>query len=217
MKTSHIVSALLIGSLAVFSGCSSSDSDEVSENSYTYSVKVLNMTASQPMSPIIVSSSSLFSIGESASEGLEKLAEGGDNSGLVNENSVSGTKLITPSQSDEVMINTQINKLSVASMLVKTNDAFIGLDSYDVSSLALNEMIETSLIVYDAGTEENSETNTTVPGLGGEGYNSTRESVNQVSVHSGIISKDDGLVSSSLSAMDKFNNPAAKVIITRIK
>ena len=70
MKTSHILSALLMGSMVVFSGCSSSDSNGLSENSYTYSVKVLNLTAAQPMSPIIVSSTSLFSVGESASIGL---------------------------------------------------------------------------------------------------------------------------------------------------
>lgn len=217
MKTSHIVSALLMGSIVIFSGCSSSDSDEVNESIYTYSVKVLNLTASQAMSPIIVSTTSLFSVGESASEGLEKLAESGDNSSLVNEDSVSGTKLIVPSQSDEVVIETYTTQLSVASMLVKTNDAFIGLDSYDVSSLNVDEVLELELPVYDAGTEENSETNITVPGLGGEGYNSQRETSNQVLVHSGVISQDDGLVSSNLSAMDKFNNPAAKVIITRTK
>ena len=217
MKTSHILSALLMGSIVMFSGCSDSDSNVVDEKVYTYSVKVLNLTAAQPMSPILVSSSSLFSVGESASVGLEKLAEGGDNSGLLDASSVTGSKLVTPSQSDEVTIETRVQKLSLASMLVKTNDGFVGLDAYDVSSLALNGSVDIGLPVYDAGTEENSETNTTVPGLGGEGFNSARESVNQVSAHSGIISKDDGLVSSNLNAMDKFNNPAARVTITRIK
>jgi len=217
MQTSHMLSALLIGSLGVFSGCLDSNSDKMEEGSYTYSVKVTNLTAAQPMSPVVVSSAPLFSVGESASMGLEKLAEGGDNSDLVNENSVSGTKLIMPSQNDEVMIDTKVQKLSLASMLVKTNDAFVGLDSYNLSSLDLNSVVEITLPVYDAGTEENSESNSTVPGLGGEGFNSTRESINQVSIHSGIISKDEGLISSNLSAMDKFNNPATRVIITRVK
>ena len=217
MKTSHILSVLLIGSLAVFSGCSDSNSDEMKEGSYTYSIKVTNLTAAQPMSPVVVSSASIFSVGESVSIGLEKLAEGGDNSDLVNENSVSGTKLIKPSQNDEVVIETKVQKLSLASMLVKTNDAFVGLDSYNLSSLAIDSVVEVTLLVYDAGTEENSESNSSVPGLGGEGFNSARESINQVSIHSGIISKDEGFVSSNLSAMDKFNNPAARVTITRIK
>ena len=216
MKISHILSALLMGSIVTFSGCSSNDSNDLITSS-AYSVKVVNLTAAQPMSPIIVSSISLFSIGESASVGLEKLAEGGDNSDLVNENSVSGTKLIAPSQSDEVIIETKATQLSLASMLVRTNDAFIGLDSYDVSSLAVDGTLEVELAVYDAGTEENTETNASIPGLGGEGFNSARESVDQVSSHSGIISKDDGLVTSDLNAIDKFNNPAAKVVITRIR
>lgn len=216
MKISHILSALLMGSIVTFSGCSSNDNNDLITSS-AYSVKVVNLTAAQPMSPIIVSSISLFSIGESASVGLEKLAEGGDNSDLVNENSVSGTKLIAPSQSDEVIIETKATQLSLASMLVRTNDAFIGLDSYDVSSLAVDGTLEVELAVYDAGTEENTETNASIPGLGGEGFNSARESVDQVSSHSGIISKDDGLVTSDLNAIDKFNNPAAKVVITRIR
>ena len=216
MKTSHILSALLMGSIVTFSGCSSNDSNDLITSS-AYSVKVVNLTAAQPMSPIIVSSISLFSIGESASVGLEKLAEGGDNSDLVNENSVSGTKLIAPSQSDEVIIETKATQLSLASMLVRTNDAFIGLDSYDVSSLAVDGTLEVELAVYDAGTEENTETNASIPGLGGEGFNSARENVDQVFSHSGIISKDDGLVTSDLNAIDKFNNPAAKVVITRIR
>lgn len=34
---------------------------------------------------------------------------------------------------------------------------------------------------------------------------------------SGIISKDDGLVTSNLSSLEKFNNPALKVVIARTK
>jgi len=214
MKISNILSALLLGSIVVFSGCGNNDN---SDTVYTYSVKVINLTAGQKMSPILVSSSSLFSVGESASVGLEKLAEGGDNSALLDANSVSGTKAIIPSDSDTVSLNTKTQMLSIASMLVKTNDGFAGLSSFNVSSLAVNGNTTAYLHAYDAGTEANSETSTTVAGIGGEGYNPARETLNMVSVHSGIISKDDGLVSSALTSMERFDNPVAIAVITRTK
>ena len=216
MKKSNILSALLLGSIIGLSGCGG-DMAASSSQGYAYEVQVTNVTAGQPMSPLLVSSTSFFSVGESASAALEKLAEGGDNSELLNADSVSGSKLITPSQSDAVSVNTLTQTLSIATMLVKTNDAFAGLDNQDLSSLALNASATFYLNAYDAGTEENSETNATVPGLGEEGYNSARESSDIVTLHAGIITKDDGLATSNLSSMEKFNNPVARVVITRTK
>jgi len=217
MKTSNILSALLLSSFAIFSGCSSNDTNSNTAITYSYSVQVQNITAGQPMSPLLVSNSALFTVGESATDGLERLAEGGDNSALLNTDSVSGNGLIVPSASDTVTINSQTQVLSIATMLVKTNDGFAGLDTYDVSSLSRQGSVTLYLNVYDAGTETNSETNTTVPGLGGEGYNVAREVSNIVTSHNGIISKDDGLISSGLTSLEKFNNPVAKVTITRTK
>jgi len=215
MKTSYILSALLMGSTITFSGCSDSTTPE--ETSYTYSVKLTNLTAAQPMAPLLLSSESLYTIGESASLGLEKLAESGDNADLLNENSVGGNEVIKPSKSYTVEIQTSKQALSLVSMLVNTNDGFVGLNNYDVSGLDLDSSVTINLAVYDAGTEENSETNTTVPGLGGEGMNDARESEDIVRAHSGVISNQDGLASSGLSAQHKFNNPAASLMITRIK
>jgi len=214
MKNSNILATLLIGTLGIFSGCGS---NSTSNDTYTYSVSVTNLTAGQPMSPVLLSSSSIYHVGESASAGLEKLAEGGDNSELLSSDSVSGSGLLTPSSSETLTITTQDKTLSLATMLVKTNDGFAGLESYDVSSLAVAQSTTVLLNVYDAGTEENDESNATVPGLGGEGYNAARESANMVTLHSGVISKDDGLVTSDLSSLEKFNNPALKVVITRTK
>ena len=217
MKTSKILSSLLLGSFAIFSGCSSNNTNSNTAITYSYSVQVQNITAGQPMSPLLVSSSALFTVGESATDGLEQLAEGGDNSALLNTDSVSGNGLIVPSASDTVTIDSQAQAVSIATMLVKTNDGFAGVNAYDVSSLAQGDSIALYLNVYDAGTETNSETNATVPGLGGEGYNATRETSNIVTLHNGIISKDDGLVTSGLTSVEKFNNPVAKVTITRTK
>ena len=218
MKISSIVSTLLLGVMVAFSGCGT-DADEMvnPETTYSYSVKVTNLTAGQPMSPVLVSSASLFTVGEEASLGLEKLAEGGDNSVLLDANSVSGTGLLVPGASETMSLTVKSQKLNVATMLVKTNDGFAGVDSLDVSSLAVGESQTLYMSVYDAGTEANSETNTTVAAFGVEGFSATRDDVNVVTVHSGIISKDDGLSTSALSALEKFNNPAAMVSVTRTK
>ena len=213
MKKSNILATLLLGTIGIFSGCGNSSTPDT----YSYNVTVTNLTAGQPMSPVLISSSSIYHVGESASSGLEKLAEGGDNSELLNSDSVSGTGLLTPSLSETITIETQQQTLSLSTMLVKTNDGFAGMDSHDLSSLEVGQVTTLLLSVYDAGTEVNDERNATVPGLGGEGYNAQRETANIVTIHSGIISKDDGLLTSNLSSLEKFNNPALKVVITRTK
>ncbi len=213
MKTSNILSALLMGSIIAFSGCS----DDASKPSYSYSVKLTNLTAAQAMAPLLLSSKSLYTIGQSASLGLETLAESGDNSALLNEYSVGGNGLVTPSTSDTVSIETKEQVLSLVSMLVNTNDGFVGLNNYDVSTIDLDSSVTINLNVYDAGTEENSETTDTVPGLGGEGTNTQREAKDIVRGHSGVVSNEDGLSTSGLKAQHKFNNPAASLTITRIK
>ena len=216
MKIKNIlISTLLLGTVVGFSGCGMDDEEMTSP--HTYSVAVTNITAGQPMSPVLLTTNSLFSVGESASLGLEKLAEGGDNSELLDSNGVSGSGLLTPGSSETLSLSTSEISLSIATMLVKTNDAFAGVNEYKVSDLALNESKTIYLSVYDAGTEANSETNTTIAAFGVEGFNATRNDSDTVSIHSGVITKEDGLTTSALTAMEKFNNPAVVVTITRTK
>lgn len=118
MKISNIASAFLLGAVVTFSACSSDDSAITPR----YSVEVTNLTAGQPMSPVLLTTYSLFSVGKSASLGLEKLAEGGDNSELLDAYGVSGTGLLTPGSSEILTIETSKKSLSLATMLVKTNE-----------------------------------------------------------------------------------------------
>ena len=71
--------------------------------------------------------------------------------------------------------------------------------------------------VWDSGTELNDELAATIPGPagGGEGFNTTRDDNDVVSFHSGVISQDDGLTTSALSANHRFLNPGARITITR--
>ncbi len=230
--TQYTVVTLASLFLAACGSDNDSDDGNVNTSSRTYEVKVTNLTNNQPMSPLAVVTHdgqySAWSIGQPASAGLELLAEGGDNSEFIGSelsgkdaSSVSGNGLILPGASDTVEITTAVESqslITLASMLVNTNDAFAGLDSTDVSGLNAGESMIMYAPVYDAGTEANSEATGTIPGpaVGGEGYNAARDDIaDRVSRHSGVVSVDDGLTTSLLDQSHRFDNPALKITITR--
>lgn len=195
---------------------------------YEYQVTVSNLTNAQPFSPVAVlmhDTDQVWSIGSPASEALEDLAESGDNSGLTSSSFVdsyaTGSGVLLYGQSETITVTTEGagNYLSLVTMLVNTNDAFSGLNKVDVSQLAVNDSLKYRPGAYDAGTEANSEAAGTIPGPAdnGEGYNVERDDVDIVTMHSGVISSDDGLSDSILSYQHKFDNPVMSVTITRIK
>lgn len=218
---------LVAASVALLAGCPDDD------KSYQYTVTVENLTANQPMSPLAVLTHNgdyqLFEVGKTASVELEHLAEGGSNAELIalmnsDDNvhqGVSGNGLVLPGTSDEVSITvdpSHYGYLSVASMFVNTNDAFVGETGLSLKSLAVGESFEMRMNVWDSGTELNDELASTIPGPagGGEGFNATRDDSNDVvTFHAGVISQDDGLANSALFANHRFLNPGAKITITR--
>ncbi|GLS89361.1 hypothetical protein GCM10007916_04280 [Psychromonas marina] len=198
------------------------------DSALEYQVTVSNLTNAQPFSPLTVllhDTGDVWNIGDSASDALESLAESGDNSTLMSSSFVLGAEtngaVLPYGQSATVTISTETesNYLSLVTMLVNTNDAFSGLNKVDISQLAVNQSLQYSPGAYDAGTEGNSEAAGTIPGPadGGEGFNASRDDLNIVTMHSGIISSDDGLVGSVLNFEHKFDNPVMAVTITRIK
>ncbi|CAH0529219.1 spondin domain-containing protein [Vibrio hippocampi] len=225
--TAAIAAALLVG-------CSDDDNDSSSTRSSDeaqYRISFINLTPNQPMSPLAIVTHnedfSLFTVGSSASVELEHLAEGGSNAeviALMNSDSnvdfaVSGNGLVMPGASDEVTVTVSSGYLSLASMLVNTNDAFVGETGLSLMSLSVGESYQMTMNVWDSGTELNDELASTIPGPagGGEGFNSARNDTSDiVTFHSGVISADDGLASSALSANHRFVNPGAQITITRL-
>ncbi|MHA2847807.1 spondin domain-containing protein [Vibrio harveyi] len=225
---------LVAASVGLLAGCPSDDDNDVVK-SYRYTINVANLTANQPMSPLAILAHNdkykLFEIGKSASVELEHLAEGGSNAELLalkdsNDyvyQTLSGNGLVLPGSSDSVTFTVDPHKagyVSVASMFVNTNDAFVGETGLSLKSLAVGESYEMSLNVWDSGTELNDELAATIPGPagGGEGFNATRNDTNDVvAFHAGVVSKDDGLANSALSANHRFLNPGAKLTITRVE
>ncbi|EMJ3465115.1 spondin domain-containing protein [Vibrio harveyi] len=225
---------LVAASVGLLAGCPSDDDNDVVK-SYRYTINVANLTANQPMSPLAILAHNdkykLFEIGKSASVELEHLAEGGSNAELLalkdsNDyvyQTLSGNGLVLPGSSDSVTFTVDPHKagyVSVASMFVNTNDAFVGETGLSLKSLAVGESYEMSMNVWDSGTELNDELAATIPGPagGGEGFNAARNDTNDVvAFHAGVVSKDDGLANSALSANHRFLNPGAKLTITRVK
>lgn len=222
-------------------GGSSSDSEEMVVEvpapdpmfTYTYQVTVTNLTYAQPMSPVALvlhNEGQLWSIGEMASVALENLAESGDNSAVLAESIVlsgqGGAGLLLPGMSEMVDVSYTVSDvnnapmmLSLATMLVNTNDAFTGINALAVNNLAIGESISLTTSSYDSGTEKNSELMTTIPGPAGggtgEGFNAERDDIDKVAMHSGIVSADDGLMVSALTQAHRFDNPTLAIMVTR--
>jgi len=225
--------AVALSCVALLQGCHHDDDDDDQPLSLMdFSVMTTNLTNNQPLSPLALAlhgESELLNVGMSASKGLEHMAEGGDNTLLLEEfvlnervdTTASGTGLIMPGDYETLMLTTSLSDvhLSLSSMLVNSNDGFVAVDGAALNELKVGESLTLYAPVYDAGTEANSESMATIPGpaAGGEGYNSERDDRDFVSIHPGILTETSGLVDSVLNSGHRFDNPAAKVVVTRLQ
>lgn len=199
--------------------------------SASFEVSGINLTTGQPLSPLAViahdDSFRAFMVGAAASNGLEVLAEGGDNSALLDEvegrAEASGSDPVGPGASDLITLeldndSTADTFITVMTMLVNTNDAFTGVNALDISGMSVGDRVVRDAIAYDSGTEANSEAAGTIPGPadGGEGFNAARDDIaDQVTMHGGVVTQDDGLSGSTLNQNHRFDNPVARFVITR--
>jgi len=173
----------------------------------------------------------VFAVGSPASIGLEEMAEGGDNTALLAAAdadalviaTTSGAAPVGPGGSDTLTLDVLESdvatlEISVSTMLVNTNDAFSGINGVNVSSMAVGDTMHIDATAYDAGTEADTELAAEIPGPagGGEGFNAARDDdADRVSMHSGVVSQDDGLASSDLTGQHRFDNPVVRVLIER--
>jgi len=190
-----------------------------------YKVTITNITRAQILSPPVVishkSKFQLFTLGESASAELAQLAEDAATDPLTAKLEMDpyvfdfgvGDGLIMPGTSATVEIKTKwgFRLISVAAMLVTTNDAFMAVQGAYARSW---EATIVSAAAYDAGSEFNSEDCGFIPGppCGNGGVRDTAGAEGFVYVHSGMHGSDD-----LDPAMWDWNNPVAKVVIQRVK
>ncbi len=188
----------------------------------TYQVTITNLTKGQPFTPPVVVISNrnfkLYELGKESSPGLKELSTDGKTQTLVEEISHSvnvsangvGTKLILPGKSDTIEVKGNWNnRLSLVSMLAKTNDAFIGKQGVSLN-MKRGHSVTFLAKVYDSGAEINNESKDFIPGLGSPGVN-TSESEGFVHFHPGIFG-----IADLAPVSDAFSIIAAKVTIKRI-
>lgn len=188
----------------------------------------------------------MFEAGQPSSLGLEDLAEGGSPALVLSEASdavqfldgVNTAGINGPRQTTEsvTLVVPELDldnlRLSFATMLIDTNDGFAGVAAEDISNMQVGETRIIVAPVWDAGTEANTETAATMPGpaaqaAGGaaEGFNAERDDlVDAVRIHAGVVTSansDDpsleALTTSALDQSDRFDNPGARIVITRTR
>ena len=202
-----------------------------SETDAHYEVTITNLTAHQIFTPILVVTHTrrlaLFRPGQPASQALEMLAEGGDTMPLMDVlharsdmvlDAVNSGGVLPPGESVTVKVQTEgdFNRVSVAAMLIPTNDAFMALRGV-VGPMQMGQTVTRSVPVYDAGTEHNDQLCDHIPGppdvCAGEGFNPSHDGAEGfVHIHRGIHETGD------LSpATYDWRNPGARIRITRTR
>ena len=145
----------------------------------------------------------LAPVGEAASEALVLLAENGDVLGLValataaGANSMVAEGVVPPGGSVTVTVTADMvnSSLSVGSMLVSTNDAFIASTDvalFDEDGAPVSASLE--LMAYDAGSEDNTEMASDIPGpLGLDEVADPAGSNERVPTADGVIAAHEGI------------------------
>lgn len=212
-------------------GTAFASDDEESSTRGSFEVTVTNITRGQQFTPILVATHRagvrLFELGEPASEGLQIVAEEGNVAPLTAEllaqpgvlEVVNSGALLEPGASVTIRVRTRgsFNRISVAAMLIPTNDAFFALNGARGPKEVRQSMTFES-VAYDAGSEMNDESCATIPGpffeeCGGPGGGSAPSGGEEgyVHVHAGIHGIGD-----LDAARRDWRNPVARITIRRI-
>lgn len=190
-----------------------------------YKITIKNLTTGQPLTPALIAVHSpnykLVKLGEKASSGLSALARDGVTSILANElkaqkkvvRTKTGTGVILPGQSESIIVeaNNPKFKLSLVSMLARTNDAISVLNS---ATLKLRKGQKAYYLtdVYDAGVEANTESCSDIPAPPCGSHNVGQDEDSFIRPHAGIQ-----VIGDLEANRDAFASKVSKVIIERIQ
>lgn len=197
-----------------------------------YEVTITNITKGQTFTPQLVvthsSSVRLFSLGQPASPALEVLAEGGDTQPLTDlllnlgasPQTIGG--LLGPRETAMVFVEaTRGQVLSLAAMLIPTNDTFVALDRIRLPFYGISRHVA---VAYDAGTELNDQNCANIPGprCGGAGVSSGTQDGDEGYVYVGNgfheLGADDGDGNEVLGPLAyDWRNPVALVTVRRVR
>lgn len=194
-------------------------------HSRTYEVTVTNITKGETFTPILGASHKrqigFFELGDPALPELAALAESGNVAPLKTlldslDNLVKDTAttegLLGPGETVTFTIDSARRNanLSLAAMLIPTNDTFMSIDTVRLPSWGSKTFYANA---YDAGSETNDEICANIPGpqCGGDGPSPADEGEGFVHVAAGIHGEGDLAVSTY-----DWRGPVAKVTITRV-
>ena len=211
-----ITPVVLSGSLFITSNATASGGKGV------YEVTVTNITQGEIFTPIMLASHPrglrLFELGEAAGNELAMLAEGGDSGPLgallLSEGAhdvATAGDVLPPGGSVTLTVDVSGKNryLSVAAMLVPSNDAFFALNG--VQGPRGRHTLSLFSPAYDAGSETNDELCVSIPGppfiCAGEGFNPA-DGEGYVHVHPGIQG-----VGELIAASHDWRNPVAQISI----
>jgi hypothetical protein len=203
----------------------------------TYEVTIENLTSGQPLSPGIVATHTreehAFQVGEFASEGIRLIAETGTPATAVDElSAVAGVDDVVATgrpvgcvgcpgpfastMTFDIDARANANRLSLALMLICTNDGFAGLDGVRLPGGFKPATYMAA--AYDAGTEMNDELSSSIVDpchlfgpvpLWADGDSRTA-TFDPISHHPGIQGVGD------LSAAHDWTDPVARITVRRI-
>ena len=181
---------------------------------------------SPPIFVVHPSAANLGMVGQPAHPALVALAEGGDVSGILALVSAVGASTavaegpVLPGGSVTVRLtgNAMNNSLSVASMLVSTNDGFIigSTPLYDADGMPVSTTLE--LMTYDAGSEENTELASDIPGPTAAREENPDATNARVPTEGGVITPHPGVqgIGDLPEALLGWTEPVATLTITPV-
>ena len=224
------VGLLLVSGASAQDALSSQAEGALAHEGQRFRVTVTNLTRGQQFTPILVATHregvSLFAEGSPASPGLQVLAEEGNTAPLTAElqatpgvfDVVTAPPLLDPGASRSVIVRTHggFDHVSVAAMLIPTNDAFFAVNG--VRGPRGGSKVVLRSPAYDAGSEINDELCASIPGpffaeCGGPGGGGAPSGGEEgfVHIHAGIHGIGD-----LMAGRRDWRNPVAKIVIERI-
>jgi hypothetical protein len=227
MRRTTWLALIALGAALLAVGPAVADDDDGGKKSWR--VSITNLTppgpgapGSQPLSPplfvVHAGKADVWSLGDIASHGVAAIAEDANNAVLESAlHQLDGVKTVFTGAGGPIpsgatrsfMVETdgRFNHLSIVTMLVNTNDAFTGLDSFRPRGNSMT----TNTMAYDGGSEANNELESHIPGpCCGNAF--VRDPEGQlIEMHDGITGVGD------LSpALYDWDGAAARIVIERV-
>lgn len=235
MKSTFSFNSALIAFAAVASMATATQAlaDDRSRTGASYEITITNLTRGQQFTPILAASHmpsvSLFQLGKPASSELAILAEEGNvaplaavlraNQGVFEV--VNGNGLTQPGATTTLMVNarggTGATRISVAAMLIPTNDTFFAVNG--VTLPQSGETLAFTVPAYDSGTEANDELCSSIPGPFFAECNGSGGGAAPVGGEEGFVHISAGMhgIGDFEPWVRDWRNPVARITIRRVR